>query len=563
MRWRRGPDDAWRVAEWTALDDLRSRATAPIFSEVTERGVRRDCARSATARARARLLGVAPRRGLHAARHGPPRRVGGRRRRRRPRRRVRLAAGRPAQPPVPQQGRRHVRGRDRGRGPRRARSHVAVALRGRRQRRRPGPGPAHAHRADAVRERRQGPCSRAMPDAFRFERPLQGSLTSAAMADYDRDGFLDLYLCAYGYFIGVSEDKAGPPNAVSRRAERLAERAPPQRRPRPVRGRHRQPWGSTRTTTVSASRRRGATTTATAGPTCSSRTTSAARTSTATRPVDGHVRRFKDVAAAAGVEDYGAGMSAAFLDYDNDGRLDIYAGNMWTAAGQRVTAAPGFMPDAPPEMREIYRRHARGNSLFRNRGDGTFEDVTLAAARRVRPLGLVVGRARLRQRRLGGPLRRERHVHARRTASPRSTWTASSGGRWSRSRRSRARPARRTTTGGGRRTGCSSTDGAQAQHERNVLLRNNGRGGFDEISGSGGPGPRPGRPRRSPSSTTTGTAMPTCVLMAPRSSPQLRLFRNDFAARRTPLGRRAPDRDEEQPRRDRRARDRRDRSRPR
>ena len=52
---------------------------------------------------------------------------------------------------------------------------------------------------------------------------------------------------------------------------------------------------------------------------------------------------------------------------------------MWTAAGQRVTAAKGFKPDASPEIREIYRRHARGNSLFRNRGDGTFEDVTLKA----------------------------------------------------------------------------------------------------------------------------------------------------------------------------------------
>ena len=94
--------------------------------------------------------------------------------------------------------------------------------------------------------------------------------------------------------------------------------------------------------------------------------------------VDGRVR-FKDVAREAGVEDYGAGMSAAFLDYDNDGRLDIYTGNMWTSAGQRVTAAKGFKPDASPEIREIYRRHARGNSLFRNRGDGTFEDVTLEA----------------------------------------------------------------------------------------------------------------------------------------------------------------------------------------
>src|SRR5262249_22138713 len=88
---------------------------------------------------------------------------------------------------------------------------------------------------------------------------------------------------------------------------------------------------------------------------------------------------FKDVAAAAGVEDYGAGMSAAWLDYDNDGRLDIYTGNMWTAAGQRITAQPAFMRGEPAEVRERYRRHARGNSLLRNRGDGTFEDVTLAA----------------------------------------------------------------------------------------------------------------------------------------------------------------------------------------
>ena len=31
------------------------------------------------------------------------------------------------------------------------------------------------------------------------------------MADYDRDGFLDVYLCTYSYFIGASEDKAGTP----------------------------------------------------------------------------------------------------------------------------------------------------------------------------------------------------------------------------------------------------------------------------------------------------------------------------------------------------------------
>jgi hypothetical protein len=48
-------------------------------------------------------------------------------------------------------------------------------------------------------------------DAFRFARPLQGVLTSITIADYDRDGFLDLYLCVYSYFFGAGEDKAGTP----------------------------------------------------------------------------------------------------------------------------------------------------------------------------------------------------------------------------------------------------------------------------------------------------------------------------------------------------------------
>ena len=292
-------------------------------------------------------------------------------------------------------------------------------------------------------------------DAFQFKQPLQGSLTSAAMADYDRDGFLDLYLCAYGYFIGVSEDKAGPPSPYhdalngspnvllrndghGRFVDVTAD----------VRAR-------TRTTIDSASPPRGPTTTRMAGPTCWSRTTSAGRTCIATRAWWTASVRFKDVALAAGVEDYGAGMSAAFLDYDNDGQLDIYTGNMWTAAGQRVTAAQGFKPDAPPEIREIYRRHARGNSLFRNRGDGTFEDVTLEARRRIRPLGLVVGRIRLRQRRLGGPLRRQRHVHARRrrAGGRRRQLLLAAGGRAVAA--DRQTPARRTTTDGARPTGCS------------------------------------------------------------------------------------------------------------
>ena len=49
------------------------------------------------------------------------------------------------------------------------------------------------------------------PDAFHFKDGLRGSPTSVAMADYDRDGFLDIYVCTYSYVIGTSEDKAGTP----------------------------------------------------------------------------------------------------------------------------------------------------------------------------------------------------------------------------------------------------------------------------------------------------------------------------------------------------------------
>jgi hypothetical protein len=52
-----------------------------------------------------------------------------------------------------------------------------------------------------------------------------------------------------------------------------------------------------------------------------------------------------------------AGAGAAFLDYDRDGRLDVYLPNGWRLDGQTIVA--------------------RGKSaLYRQRADGTFEDVT-------------------------------------------------------------------------------------------------------------------------------------------------------------------------------------------
>jgi len=56
------------------------------------------------------------------------------------------------------------------------------------------------------------------------------------------------------------------------------------------------------------------------------------------------------------------GSGAAFVDYDGDGRLDVYLVNAWA------------LDEEPSRVRLKGR-----NALYRNRGDGTFEDVTARA----------------------------------------------------------------------------------------------------------------------------------------------------------------------------------------
>jgi hypothetical protein len=89
--------------------------------------------------------------------------------------------------------------------------------------------------------------------------------------------------------------------------------------------------------------------------------------------------KFHDVAAEAGVEDISAGMSACWGDYDRDGWFDIYVGNMFSSAGNRVAFQRQFQPAASPGQRQLLQRHARGNSLFRHADDGSFQDVSLSA----------------------------------------------------------------------------------------------------------------------------------------------------------------------------------------
>jgi hypothetical protein len=110
---------------------------------------------------------------------------------------------------------------------------------------------------------------------------------------------------------------------------------------------------------------------------------------------------FEDVTVAAGALAYGAGMSASFADYDNDGLLDLYTADIrsehaWFAAPPTVGRYLAnswkqgvWRTDMPLYWQifrqsgfhfvDVFREMAAGNHLLRNRGDGTFEDVSAEA----------------------------------------------------------------------------------------------------------------------------------------------------------------------------------------
>lgn len=96
------------------------------------------------------------------------------------------------------------------------------------------------------------------------------------------------------------------------------------------------------------------------------------------RNVDG--RRFEDVTGEAGVEDRGYGMSAAWGDFDGDGALDLYTTGTYTQWGflhrypSLPVPLPGrvFLPVAVSWMEKM----CAGNSLLLNRARGRFADET-------------------------------------------------------------------------------------------------------------------------------------------------------------------------------------------
>ena len=214
--------------------------------------------------------------------------------------------------------------------------------------------------------------------AFQFATPPSGTFTHAAVSDYDGDGRLDVYFCLYSYYFGLEQyhypvpyfdARNGPPNFLF----------------------HNEGNGFFRDRTQAA------------GLNVENDRYSFAciwgdfnadghpdlyvvndfgRNNLYRNNGDG---TFTSVSASAQVDEPGAGMSACWLDFTNDGKQDVYSAGMWVPAGLRVFDQAPFHATEPETIRSFYKRHMSGNSLYLNKGDGRFQNVAPQA-------GVEVGR---------------------------------------------------------------------------------------------------------------------------------------------------------------------------
>ena len=88
--------------------------------------------------------------------------------------------------------------------------------------------------------------------------------------------------------------------------------------------------------------------------------------------------KFTDVTAKAGLESKQAGISASFLDVDNDGYLDLFVANYL-----RYDPNLKNLPNAKAPYPGPLSYEPEFNLLYRNRGDGTFEDISERAGIRI------------------------------------------------------------------------------------------------------------------------------------------------------------------------------------
>jgi Flp pilus assembly protein TadD/peroxiredoxin len=314
-------------------------------------------------------------------------------------------------------------------------------------------------------------------DAFQFASPPQGTFTGAAVADYDRDGWLDIYFCLYLYYQGAEQYQYpspyydannGPPNFLMRN----------------------QRDGSFRDVTSET----GLDKNNTRYSFCCGWSDCNDDGWPDLFVVNDFGRKnlyrnngngtFTDISTESHVEDVGAGMSVCCFDYNNDGAQDFYVGNMWTAAGERIALQPIFKKEAPNEVRQLYYKHAMGNSLFRNGGvhSGSFQDATSSA-------GVGMGRwawssdawdfdhdgfpdLYIANGMVSGPLREDLNSFFWRRVVANSP--------------DEAKPSQAYEQGWSAINELIRADGTWSGYERNVFYANHGDGTFSDISGATG-----------------------------------------------------------------------------
>jgi enediyne biosynthesis protein E4 len=90
--------------------------------------------------------------------------------------------------------------------------------------------------------------------------------------------------------------------------------------------------------------------------------------------------RFKDVTESAGVRLGGFSTGAAWADYDRDGHLDLFVARYVHVDLQHLPSlTPKAVADATDMLQVPDRMEGETDFLLRNRGDGTFEDVSVKA----------------------------------------------------------------------------------------------------------------------------------------------------------------------------------------
>jgi Flp pilus assembly protein TadD/peroxiredoxin len=210
------------------------------------------------------------------------------------------------------------------------------------------------------------------PEAFRFAQAPQGTFTGAALGDYDRDGRLDIYFCLYSYYKGLEQyhfplpyfdARNGPPNFLF----------------------HNEGNSTFRDVTAETGLNQNNDRFSFDCTWCDYDNdgwpdlyvvNDFGRKNLYHNQGNG---TFTDVAEEAGVVDVGPGMSSCWFDCDNDLNFDLYVSDMWEASGMRLTSQMSFLERMPPDVRALFRHHAKGNSLFHNLGNGRFEDRSAAA----------------------------------------------------------------------------------------------------------------------------------------------------------------------------------------